>query len=307
MSAVRDTVTVCVPGSTSNCGAGFDTLGLALTVYNRVTLTRGAELGAADGLPTPARGDDARAQSLVASAAAAFFRETGRAAETFQFRIDGDVPPARGLGSSATIIVGVLAGLDGLYGAGLSREKIAALGTALEGNPDNASPCTFGGFTVSRCDPRDGAYRDTIRFTVPAEVAFVVASPAIEMATKVARAILPGTVPFFDAAKSINSAAYFVAALASGDWDKLRHAAGDFMHEPYRLPKIPGAAEAIRSGVASGALTGWLSGSGSSVLCVTRPELAPVVATAMRAGFSQANVACEVRTLAADNGGFRIE
>ncbi len=307
MKARRESVTVRVPGSTSNCGAGFDTLGLALTVYNRVTLTRVAEPAAVVGQPTPARGDDARAQPLVASAAAAFFRETGRPAEAFQFRIDGDVPPARGLGSSATIIIGVLAGLEALHDVGLSREKIAALGTALEGNPDNASPCTLGGFTVSRCDPRDGAYRDTIRFTVPAEVVFVVASPAMEMATKAARAILPGTVPFFDAAKSINSAAYVVAAFASGDWDKLRHAAGDFMHEPYRLPRIPGAAEAIRAGGAAGALTGWLSGSGSSVLCVTRPEQAPAVATAMRAGFYQADVACEVRTLAADNRGFSLE
>src|SRR5207302_9320527 len=105
MSVVRDSVTVRVPGSTSNCGAGFDTLGLALTLYNRVTLTRGA--GA---IAQPARASDARASELVTAAAAAFFRAANCAPVGFRFRIEGDVPPARGLGSSATSIVGVLAG-----------------------------------------------------------------------------------------------------------------------------------------------------------------------------------------------------
>ncbi len=305
MSAARESVTARVPGSTSNCGAGFDTLGLALTIYNRVTLTRTV---AGDGaVARPERAVDGRAQALVAEAAAEFFRATGRAAQGFSFRIEGDVPAARGLGSSATIIVGVLAGLDALSGTQLTREQLAAMGTKLEGNPDNASPCVLGGFTVSRCDPATGEYRDTVRVPVAGEVVFVVASPEMELATKASRAVLPKTLPFFDAAKSINSAAYVAAVFATGDFDKLRFAAGDRMHEPYRLPGIPGAREAIADGVTAGALTGWLSGSGSSVLCVARPAEAERVAAAMRGAFQRAGLASTVRILSAENDGLRIE
>lgn len=302
MSAARDTVTARVPGSTSNCGAGFDTLGLALSLYNRVTLTR-----ASGGDPQPERVGDGRAHELVAAAATAFTRAASRPAGGFRYRIEGDVPPARGLGSSATIIAGVLAGLDALHGTQLSRHQLAGIGTALEGNPENICAGILGGFTVSRCDPATGGYLDTVRIAVPAELAFVIASPAVEIPTKESRGILPKSVPFFDAVKSINSAVYLTAAFATGDFEKLRHAVGDFMHEPYRLPRIRGAREAIAAGVAAGGLCGWLSGSGSSVLCVARHATAGAVATVMHTAFSQAGVASEMRVLSADNAGLRLE
>ncbi len=301
MNTPRDKVTVCVPGSTSNCGAGFDTLGLALSLYNRVTLTRtgGAEFRAE-------RAGDARAQEMVAQAAQATFSRVG-ALFGFSYRIDGDVPSARGLGSSVTVLAGVIAGIGALAGAGLSVHDMVALATALEGHPDNASAGILGGFCVSRCDPSTGAYLGTVRVAVPAELAFVVASPDTELLTKESRGALPATLPYFDAVRSINSAAYLTAAFATGDFEKLRHATGDFMHEPYRLPGIPGAQRAIAAGIATGALTGWLSGSGSSVLCVCRGGAAPEVATAMSGAFARESMPCETRILTADNTGLQLE
>jgi homoserine kinase len=311
MTPIRDTVTVRVPGSTSNCGAGFDTLGLALTIYNRVTLARVAER------PADARAQemvaerpaDARAQEMVAATATAFFKATKKkkTGAGFRYRIEGEVPPARGLGSSVTVIAGVLAGLDALHGTGLSRPKLVEIATAIEGHPDNASAGVLGGFTVSRCTPGGGDYVDTIRIHVPAELVFVVASPSVEMLTKESRGVLPSSLPYFDAVKSINSAAYLTAAFATGDFEKLRHAVGDFMHEPYRLPKIRGGRAAIDGGIAAGALTGWLSGSGSSVLCVAAREKSDAVAAAMRGAFAREKISCEARTLAADNDGLRVE
>lgn len=304
MTAPRETVTVRVPASTSNCGAGFDTLGLALSLYNRVTLTRSAAGGS---VSRPERTADGRAQEMVADAAAAFFRAAKIAPAGFTYRIEGDVPPARGLGSSVTVIAGVLAGLNVLCGARLSPSKLVELATALEGHPDNASAGILGGFCVSRCDPVSGAYVDTVRIKIPHDLAFVVASPNGEMLTKEARGVLPATLPYFDAVKSINSAAYFTAALATGDYEKLRHAVGDFMHEPYRLPKIAGGREAISAGVEAGAYTGWLSGSGSSVLCVSSRAKADAVLAAMRAAFARVPVPCEGRVLFADNDGLCVE
>ncbi len=301
MTTQRDTVTVTVPGSTSNCGAGFDTLGLALTIYNRVTLTR------APGTEQIAeRPSDARASAMVAETAEAFFTASGRKPEGFRYRIEGEVPPARGLGSSVTVIAGVLAGLDALHGTELGKHKLVEIATDLEGHPDNASAGILGGFCVARCDPTTGIYRDAIRLAVPAELAFVVASPEVELLTKESRGVLPTTLPYFDAVKSINSAAYLVAAFATGDYDQLKHAGGDFMHEPYRLPKIPGARAAIAAGVAAGAVTGWLSGSGSSVLCVCRRAQAETVKAAMLAAFAAVQVRGEARVLFADNAGLRV-
>jgi homoserine kinase len=302
MSMRRDTVTVRVPGSTSNCGSGFDTLGLALSIYNRVTLTRSSGDSA-----EPDRVDDGRAQTMVAEAAALYFKTAGRPAEGFRYRIEGDVPAARGLGSSVTVIGGVLAGLDALHGTKWSRHKLVELATALEGHPDNASAGILGGFCAARCDPKSGVYLDVVRVAVPATLEFVVVSPVTELLTKESRGMLPASVAFFDAVKSINSAASLNAAFASGDFEKLRYAAGDFMHEPYRLPKIPGATAALAAGQAAGAYTGWLSGSGSSVLCVCPQAASKEVATAMRQAFATVPVSCSARILWADNEGLKLD
>ncbi len=302
MSTGRASVTVRVPGSTSNCGSGFDTLGLALSLYNRVTLTR-----ASGDAAQPERPADGRAQAMVDEAAALFFKSAKRPVAGFRYRIEGDVPSARGLGSSVTVIAGVLAGLDALHATGWSRHQLVEAATLLEGHPDNASAGVLGGFCVSRCDPVTGAYLDTVRITVPVDLAFVVISPEVEMLTKAAREILPATVPYFDAVKSVNSAAYLTAAFATGDFEKLRHVGGDVLHEPYRLPRIPGARAALAAGAAAGAYTGWLSGSGSSVLCVASRKDAEEIAAAMRGAMAREKVAGAARILAADNDGLRLD
>jgi len=302
MNNARTSVTVRVPASTSNCGAGFDSLGLALALYNRVTMAR------CDGsVPVPEREDDKRALTMVEDAASAFFRSANLPDQGFRFGISGDVPPARGLGSSVTVIAGVLAGLDVLHATNLPKRKLVEIATALEGHPDNASAGILGGFTVSRCDGTVGAYLDSVRITVPDELSFVVASPHVELLTKESRGALPATLPFFDAVKSINSAAYLTAVFATGAYEKLAHSVGDFMHEPYRLPKIPGGRAAIEEGIRAGGLTGWLSGSGSSVLCVCRSEIASPVADAMAGAFAEQSVGCEMRVLKADNCGLLVE
>ncbi len=297
----RTSVTVQVPASTSNCGAGFDTLGLALTLYNRMTLALTPGV-----VPRAERPSDDQARDMVAETAEAFFSAVGREPVGFQYRIEGEVPSARGLGSSITVIAGVLAGLDALLATNLSRHRLVEIATALEGHPDNASAGILGGFCVSRCDPAAGKYQGTIRFELPGDLTFVTVSPAVELLTKASRGVLPSTVPYFDAVKSINSAAYLVAAIASGQYDQLRHAVSDFMHEPYRLPGIQGGGEAIAAGVRAGALTGWLSGSGSTVLCVARASEAPAVSAAMQAAFSAAGVVSQARVLTSDNAGLRV-
>lgn len=303
MSAAHpDLVTVRVPGSTSNCGAGFDTLGLALKIHNRVTLRRTAGVSA-----TAFRPGDGRGQRMVEGTARSFFEAARVPAFGFSFEIRGDVPPARGLGSSMTVIGGVLAGLNVLAAARLTPHQLVELATALEGHPDNASAAILGGFCVARCDPETNRYLGVVRVEIPDDLVFVVASPSVEVVTKESRGALPDRLPYFEAVKSINSATFLVAALATRDYAQLRYAVTDFMHEPYRLPRIPGGRAAIDGGIAAGALTGWLSGSGSSVLCLAGRGSEAAVGEAMRSAFTQVKIPCDVRALTADNIGLVVE
>ncbi len=302
MSMSLSSVTVRVPGSTSNCGAGFDTLGLALNIHNRVTLVR------EDGeLARPATAADGRAQAMVETTAAAFFAAARVRPFGFTYRIFGDVPPARGLGSSVTVIGGVLGGLNALSGVAMSDHQLVAIATAIEGHPDNAAAGILGGFCVARCEAATGAYLGTVRVELPTELVFVATSPDVEMLTKESRGVLPETLPYFEAVKSINSAAYLVAALVAGEYERLRHAVTDYMHEPYRLPRIPGGRQAISAGVDAGAYTGWLSGSGSTVLCVAPAAEATKVAKAMTEAFAGVGVTSTARMLVTDNRGLAVE
>jgi homoserine kinase len=294
-------VTVRVPGSTANCGSGFDTLGVALTIYNTVTLTRGDWRGA-----RAATQSDTNGLVMADEAAALFFVRAGVEEFGYELAIAGDVPMSRGLGSSVTLRAGVVAALNELSGANLTKDDLCSLVTQLEGHPDNATPAVIGGFCVGRCDPHTNELLGVLRKPIGRDLNFVVVSPHQELETKKARGILPKELPYFDAIKSVNSAAYVVAAILSGEYDRLRHAVRDFLHEPYRLPLIPGAKSAIEAGVAAGALTGWLSGSGSSVLCVTRPAVAAKVGRAMAAAFAAHKLSGTVHLLRADNSGLKI-
>ena len=299
-------VTVRVPGSTSNCGAGFDTLGLALQIYNRVRLT---PLDPAVGVsPQGERPADERAAGLVAEAVEAFRQLVPDfAVPGFTYRIEGDVPPARGLGSSVTVLAGVMAGLNEWAGSPLTPEAMAAAITRIEGHPDNATAGVLGGFCVARCGDTPADYAGLVRIEIDDTLRFVVVSPVTEVATKASRGVLPTQLKHLDAVRSVNSATYLTAALATGRYENLRGAVGDFLHEPYRLPGIVGAAEAIAEGQAAGALCGWLSGSGSSVLCVSFAEQAEAVAAAMRAAFAAKGIESAANLLCADNRGLVVE
>jgi len=294
-------VTVRVPGSTSNLGSGFDTLGLGLQIHNEITLAP-----APRGLIEPAFGTHVSGVFTVARALEEYCAHTGVGPTGLFFEVKGDVPMSRGLGSSSTLIAGTLAGLNELHATKLTRADLVRLGARVEGHPDNAMPAVLGGFCVARRDPATNALTDWIRVEVRPELKFVVVAPDLELETKQSRGLLPEAIAHLDASKSANSAAFLTAAFAAGDYAKLRGAVGDFLHEPYRLPKIPGAAAAIAAGVRAGALTGWLSGSGSSVLGVADAKNAPAVGMAMAAEFTKAGATSRTFIVSADNAGLTV-
>ncbi len=295
---------VRVPASTSNCGPGFDTLGLAFNLYNEVVFQRreGTEIVYAGTDPR----FGARELAMIEQVAGAFFERAEVSRFGFSFDIRGEVPFARGLGSSVTVRAGILGGLNAAAGTPLSDNDIVSVVTRLEGHPDNAAAAVLGGFCVARTAPEADQFVDAVRFSVPPELVFVVVSPDLEIETEVSRRALPRELPFTEVVKSLNSLAFLVSVFATGDFEKLRGAITDHIHQPYRLPNIPGAVESLEAGIAAGAYTGWLSGSGSSILCVAHEREADAVAEAMTAVFAEREIRSRVRKLLADNEGLRV-
>lgn len=293
-----------VPASTSNCGPGFDTLGLAFDLYNEVTLRRNQE-GRMRYAGNHSRFQE-REEAMIAEVSRLFFKRTGLEPFGFSFDIRGDVPLARGLGSSVTVRAGIIGALNAASGSPLEKREMVEIVTELEGHPDNAVAAVWGGFCVARSSPATGRFVDAIRFRVSEELRFVVLSPDVEVETRVSRKTLPAQLAFPDVVKSLNSLAFVVSIFATRDYEKLRGAVTDFIHEPYRLSNIPGSSESIAAGVETGAYTGWLSGSGSSILCVCEANDADAVAQAMGKIFHSSGIPFQARTLRCDNEGLTV-
>lgn len=288
-----------IPASTSNCGPGFDTLGCALTLYNFVRVTQRPDLK----ITVAGQDADAASQDLAEDAAQLFFNHTGVEHFGFDVEIWGEIPSSRGLGSSATIRAGIVAGLNVLAGAKLSRKELTKLTAALDHAPDNASASIAGGFVIAKTDSKSGQFIETYPFEVEDRVAFVVLSPDSKVSTVAARQVLPPELPFWEAVRSINSTAGIVGAFASKNYENLHRSIYDGIHQPYRKMLNPFVHEAVIAGCDAGAWDGWLSGSGSSIICIGPVEKEQEIGRAMQAIFSENNLSSRVFFLRADNQG----
>lgn len=290
-------VTIRVPGTSANLGPGFDTLGLAVKLYNRVRVTPAGKTGVRIMSPIA---DDARAgaEAMLGEAAALFFKRTKKAKFGFEISLTGDVPIARGLGSSVTARLGLVAALNELTKAGMDRQGLLELVTELEGHPDNAAPAIFGGFTAAGM--LESGVR-VLRAAIPPKVKFVTLIPRFEVSTVKARKLVPMSFSKADTVHNLNRSSLISAAFALGDYEALRGCFDDRVHQPYREQLIPQLTAVIRAGVKAGAIGGWLSGSGSTIMCLTL-ETPKAVAAAMKRQLKDS----DVNILAADNGGVTV-
>ena len=296
----KPSVTVRVPASTSNLGPGFDTLGLALKLHNQISLR---ETDAPDIERVDGQRNCAAANALSREAAAAFFTRAKLKPHGAQIEVKGEVPAASGLGSSVTVRLGIVSALNELNGRPLGAATLLELVAGLEGHPDNAAPALFGGFVVAAQIGGTVHYR---RFSVPATLKFVVCCPDYEVATEKSRAFLPKQVPLRDAVANLNRTALITAIFATGEYALLRGLFDDKLHQPYRQKLIPMLDTVIAAGVEAGALGGWLSGSGPSIVCVTE-HAERAVAEAMAGVYAKLRIRCQPHILTADNDGVRVK
>ncbi len=262
-------VVVEVPASSANLGAGYDCLGVALALTNRVEVevrgwSRGAIELTVDGEGRNELRED-RDNRFVRGLEAALVQGRGRLPEDIGWRIsmDNTIPLARGLGSSAAATVAGVVAANALMGGPLTLEDQLRIAAEIEGHPDNAAASLLGGFVVAAAV--DGAV-EAVRFEAPRDVRAVLFIPELRLSTDAMRKALPKSVPLDDAVANLAAVAIGVAGMAAGRTDLLRRLTVDRLHEPYRAAVYPQLTRLVQAAREAGALGACLSGAGSTIL-----------------------------------------
>ena len=286
-------ITVRVPATSANLGPGFDCMGIALGLYGYLTFEeRESGLTFENVDPRYCTEDN-----LAVRAYRKTIDKLGLPQPGLFVRIGSEIPVSRGLGSSASLIVGGIAAANAAHGDRLSRAEMLTLATELEGHPDNVAPALAGGLTVSLTE-RDGVY--SMPCAVAENVRFCVLVPDFELETRKARAVLPKEVPFADACFNVSRAAVLLKALEAGDPAGIGAAMRDRLHQPYREALIDGYAEMRSLAFECGAAAFCLSGAGPTLLCVYVDE---VFGERMREAMSALNKGWRVLTPDVDRTG----
>ena len=299
------TVKVRVPGTSANLGPGFDTLGIACSCYNDLELTLRRE----EGLEIEIHGEGAEniprtSRNIVWRSIQKVLRRVGCADEFKGARIvmDNSVPLSRGLGSSATAIVGGIKAANEALGNPLKNRDLLKIATDIEGHPDNVAPAIFGGMTISTV--RNG-WPETFRFIPKIRFKMVVVVPDFFLPTKAAREVLPEKVDRADAIVNIGSTAMMIAAFIKGSRHFLRNAFDDALHQPYRAELIPGMYDVFKAARKEGALGAFLSGAGPCLMALASGNERSV-AEAMQRAFKENNVESTYMILDIDKEGARL-
>ncbi|MEC0168462.1 homoserine kinase [Paenibacillus graminis] len=266
---------VKVPASTANLGPGFDTLGMALSLYAWIEMEEAAETEFhlyGDEMAGVAKDKS----NLLYQVAQMVFSEAGVAIPELSITMYSDIPLTRGLGSSASAIVGGMAAANAMIGSPLSNAQLFDMATALEKHPDNVGASLFGGIITAVWD---GEHADYIRIEPPEELEILVVVPEFELSTTKARGVLPSQITVSDAVHNISRTSLLTAALAAGRLDLIGRAMQDRLHQPYRAPLVPGMEKLLAEAAGHGALGIALSGAGPTLLCMVdrqesrKPEL----------------------------------
>lgn len=291
-------VVVDVPATTANLGPGFDCLGAALDLNNRFAMRRiegGGErfeliIEGSEG--SHLRGGP---ENLVYRAAQRVWKAAGLEPIALEARVRLAVPPARGLGSSATAIVAGLMGANALVGEPLSKEKLLELAIDIEGHPDNVVPSLLGGLCMT-AKAASQRWR-VVRCEWMPSVKAVVAIPSIRLSTSEARRAMPKSIPVGDAVVNLGALTLLLQGLRTGNGDLISDGMHDRLHEPYRWRLIKGGDEVKQAAMEAGAWGCAISGAGPSVLALCEEDKGPAVSRAMVKAWEAAGVASRAPVL----------
>lgn len=295
-------IKVRVPATSANVGAGFDALGLAVSLHNTITMEEwdGLDIQSTDGSLIPTG-----SSNLIYRSAKAVYDQLGRPMKGLRVRQENPIPMARGLGSSSACIVAGVMGANALLGNVLTQRQMLTLATSIEGHPDNVAPAILGGFVTSVFD--EGQVY-SVRKEIDPSLAFAAFIPNFRLLTEKARAALPDTITRQEAIYNLSRAALATAAFCDGDYELLRVATKDALHQKYRLPLIPGGERVFEIANDLGAYAVYLSGAGPTIMAVVHRDDTEFFERAEQALMEQPEtMAFSLRRMLADNIGAVVE
>ena len=290
-------IRISVPATSANLGIGYDTLGMAVSLYSHFTFERADEL-TITGCPEEFR----NANNLVYVSLVDALAEWGEEPFGVSIDIQTEVPVARGLGSSSTCVVAGIMAAAALTGHTVTREELVAMATRVEGHPDNVAPAILGAAVCSFTP--DGRLPRCLRYDVSDRLRFVTVIPPYEVHTSVARKVVPQEVPLSTAVWQMGRVAGLTRGLETGDASLIADANDDRLQEPYRRALIPDYDAIRETCLAGGAKTMWISGSGSTLMAVTDDT---IVAKFLQVRLKERFPECETHILTCDTCGAQIE
>lgn len=298
-------VSIRVPATSANCGSGFDTLGLACTLYNEVTY----EITSSRGFQLEVTGEGAEylkpcGRNLAFASFLRVWNEvTARERVGLKVTMHNRIPMSRGLGSSSSAIVaGIYAG-NILSGNRFNDDELLGFATEIEGHPDNVAPALLGGFTISYMDGRKA---HSLRVEPAKPLKFIAVVPERRLPTVLARQAIPKTVSHHDAVFNTSRASLLVGALLSGEYQYLASGLEDKLHQPYRAHLIPGLEDVFEAARNAGAYNAIISGAGSTVMAYADVNADhEKIARAMQDAFLKNNEPCAYHILDLDLGGVK--
>ena len=308
-------ISVKVPATSANIGAGFDCLGMALPIYNVITIEETVLPGT--GVEINVISDNATVDelslehipldenSLVYKAVEMLYNSIGQTPSELRINIKSGIPIARGLGSSASVIVGALVAANELLGRPADEVALLSIACELEGHPDNITPAIVGGLVISSQED-DGTvvYR---KLNWPTEWAITVCIPDFELSTDIARSVIPKEVPLKDAVYNVQRMGMFMNAVQNNDAELMKLALHDKLHQPYRMKLIQGLDKIMDNLRHIDSVLGCvISGAGSSILVISEKNNLEKIRNIVKETWNDQNIKCETLTLNIEENGAKI-
>ncbi len=255
-------IRVSVPATTANLGSGFDTFGLALTLYNEFFVEE------CDSIIIDTEDEYLRVpeNNLFISVFKKFYEEYGNRFKGVKLKQINNVPVARGLGSSATAIVAAIVAASKILNVRLDDDTFFKVAYQFEPHPDNLLPAWKGNFIVAAVENGKTYYQ---KIDFPEDLKAVVVIPEIKLSTEKARKVLPEKIPLKDAIFNVQRASLFVSSIVNRNYKLLKVAMDDKIHQPYRKSLIPEFDSLIEASYEKGSLGTAISGAGTSVVSLT--------------------------------------
>lgn len=290
---------VTVPATSANLGPGFDTLGLAVSIKNKVII-KPAKFNSVSLRGEGANNPKLKNNNMFISTFNDFYENLAQKKQNFRFEFQNEIPLSRGLGSSSAVIISAIASAYAITETKIEKDKLLNLALSYESHPDNITPAVMGGFCTSIVKDHEVHF---LKKEIPNTLKAVVVIPNRPISTNESRKVLPFKYSKEDTIFNISHTSLITAAFFAEDWQMLTEAAEDRIHQYYRMKQMPELFAVQKLAKKNGALMSTLSGSGSTFFNLCYAQDAKKLVSVLRENFSHFKVfSCDF-----NNSGVQVE